>query len=984
MASVRRASTALLAALLAAGCVPDRDNPHDPSLRPTAVLEIANVDEAFCDPLDPGQVVRSPVMSHGRCLVLSAAGSSDPQDDRLTYTFDVFRCESGCSGPECISRTVVSDTAASAIFTSEELVPAYEDELEEMTEPPESIERCARVVVRDGDGHSHASETARLQLTNEPPVAISPGFLQAPAYGAIWTDPPGPLDLWVSGAASFDHDSNADLREYCWTLTGGAELVQQATPDVTAGTACSAATNLVLEVAPGAGVVFLDLEVRDRWGAASAPVPVVVQLAQPPTWAQDLQGIYGIAIDVTRDVFTLSSALSGSPAFRFDDAEPKDSRIYYGVARGAGFHIAGSEIDDDASALSTALAAGEVPRKLVLDTERGVLWTLTVNELTGSLSVSAYDEDTLALHDTWLAPGSSGSGFGQFNTALEADGTLWVVPLFEADAFALRFDDVNGVIAEEPGFQASPGHVYSCVTIRDTDQGQEVWLIEIANFLTDTPIDAPSATILAADGSFLGAGFFVDEDTGAAFGLEFVDEDTAWITFARDDEFLARALSLSFAPDPDSEGDVLLSTRTETPVRLGKEFIVVQATGLYGMMDFSETGLTGVSLDGSATTNEGVDEIMGLQLQPGNLQRNPSLWVTLMPPSGPPALVVRGLGSLRNPFLLRAPRPLAAGPIFADYASGDAWGTGFVPRGLFRMGGNGRISDLIGNLEENGIASPMPFAGQVLSDPASGALWVFETGAEQFLSPRIFRIDPNVPRPDPSTAALAGFSSRLAIPQEQFLPGGGVQALEGSFVGSTLARTAEGHTDCEDRWDGAGEGHCFYLRRIAADGTPVLPPLFVSSSAGPGFAFAPDMPRIARDLTDGGVCVARLASATTPATLVVTRLAADLSPEWTGATFATDAEVVSGAAAYGGRCWVAWTGAAGSFVARVTGPGAGEALLTLATPRAPATSLAAVIGADAVFRVGADGSFETLVPFGPALVPAGATTLPEPVFLAPP
>lgn len=55
------------------------------------------------------------------------------------------------------------------------------------------------------------------------------------------------------------------------------------------------------------------------------------------------------------------------------------------------------------------------------------------------------------------------------------------------------------------------------------------------------------------------------------------------------------------------------------------------------------------------------------------------------------------------------------------------------------------------------------------------------------------------------------------------------------------------------------------------------------------------------------------------------------------------------------------------------------------TDRPDATSLAPVIGADAVYWAGANGTLETLVPVGADLhVLGGTVTLPEPVILTTP
>ena len=200
-------------------------------------------------------------------------------------------------------------------------------------------------------------------------------------------------------------------------------------------------------------------------------MPAVVQLSTVPTWAQDLQGLHGIAIDVTRDVFTLTSALVGGPAFRFDDADPGDSRILFAVQRAASFELVSAEMDGGSPALSSPLPPGDVPRRIVLDRNAGVVWVITLQQATGLLRALAYDEATLGLLDSWDAPSGTGDGFGEFNIALESDGTLWIIPLFEDRAFALH--TAAGAIVDETAgagneIVASPGNIFTSGSVRST------------------------------------------------------------------------------------------------------------------------------------------------------------------------------------------------------------------------------------------------------------------------------------------------------------------------------------------------------------------------------------------------------------------------------------------------------------------------------------------------------------------------------------
>lgn len=190
---------------VACGCeLPERTNPHDDARAPAAVLRIGDATrpDGTCPDLplaeQPLEVLRA---SRGRCVVLDASATTDPQDDEVSFRF--------------------------------RLVSPREEDLVEtgpMVEIPESIRRAPDLAgvelvfeVRASDGHAYSKARATVTLTNSPPSVDVGSPRTLPLGGQPWT--------WATASSDFDvpfralraTDPDGDPVSVCWTLPGEPE-----------------------------------------------------------------------------------------------------------------------------------------------------------------------------------------------------------------------------------------------------------------------------------------------------------------------------------------------------------------------------------------------------------------------------------------------------------------------------------------------------------------------------------------------------------------------------------------------------------------------------------------------------------------------------------------------------------------------------------------------------------------------------------------
>lgn len=193
--------------VITAGCfLPERDNPNDPSRKPVARLVVADqtlADGECPESPAPGNGVIVDAASRGRCLVLDASGSTDPQQsaENLRYEFHVR--DSG------EWRSLGSGTAGVLALSAEErhAFPA-----------PVTLEFRVRVGDRTG-----ADDTAELSfdLQNARPQARLDPVRSLPLGGHPWddgTDPCFTVDFDASGSTDADLGDDAEF-SFAWSVT---------------------------------------------------------------------------------------------------------------------------------------------------------------------------------------------------------------------------------------------------------------------------------------------------------------------------------------------------------------------------------------------------------------------------------------------------------------------------------------------------------------------------------------------------------------------------------------------------------------------------------------------------------------------------------------------------------------------------------------------------------------------------------------------
>lgn len=198
----------LAALLLAAGCLPGRDNPLDPHNVPDVRLHIRDFTEpnstACGDPEAEGwpEVI---AVSRGRCLLVEGADTTDPQGDPLDSLQFTFYVDTG------FGLTRATNTTG-AIFV---LSPALREEL------PFDKEISVIARVRDRD-HAIGRGSATLVLTNLRPVALPAPAIYARVGGYPWQGTS--IDVFFDGSAS-DAGDLEQHAEYCWRFPDASSEV---------------------------------------------------------------------------------------------------------------------------------------------------------------------------------------------------------------------------------------------------------------------------------------------------------------------------------------------------------------------------------------------------------------------------------------------------------------------------------------------------------------------------------------------------------------------------------------------------------------------------------------------------------------------------------------------------------------------------------------------------------------------------------------
>lgn len=861
-------------ALAAAACaLPERDNPSDPAVRPSVVLTVSNgvfrrtsPTEGVCEPADSAV----PVFSRGRCLHLSAAGSSDPRGETLRFAFDA-RYEG--AGDHTFDTPALLTT--SATFAPMALG----------TDGERAVAGPRQVRVRaENESGIRADAVAVVDLFNEAPAAVSPGSSVVPFYGPTW-EPAPTMTVRLTGTGE---DPDLDPLRYCWALR---ESTVGITPsDVT----CSDEPSLVATVETGtAGQAIFDFWVEDG-EHASVEVPAIIRLDELPSWAVTSSRVS--RLDLDRDLFVVDSSLRGIPAV-VPAANPADSRIYYLVGPA---QVASAELDGDAPLGPVEVTPYNEFHRIVVAPDSGVGWMLGWDSSNETFEVAAFDLTTLqAIGDRDLDWTGYDLYYGRSFAHLAPDGTLWTAAA--AGRAIFQIDPGQGLTPTYEHFFGDGFPAIGGLAIRDVGAGDyEVWLSMNTSELSPEPVGAPEIRVIPVIDGVPGQPetacfdsdpleFCATSAPGYASELVFLDERHAWsiMTDVGGDTRFAYF-------EVDATGRRLIE-RSASPGRRAIDAFADPGSG----------ALTAVLADGSAVVRAGLDgqitELLAgddritslLRLEDGRQ------WALLDPDPGTPFeaaspyLLVRGDGGLRAPVLMDAPKPDGSARGAIDYASGDLWTGSSVPRAVVRLGGSGRIVDIFSGIEDVSTAErhALPAPWEVLPDPIDGAVWVL-TGEEAGLV-SVYRAEPSQ-----RVAAFTVSGSRIVDDLSSLRRAVGAAVLPGAGELDLLA--------IEMICEGDGGLYCFDL--------------YTAQSGAGGITFAPDPVRltpggvgmmdvdlagiaaISRDLEDLGLCVAM---ATVDGVSVI-RLGPDRSEEWRELLDPGD-RAVRGLAAAGGDCWIAYS-----------------------------------------------------------------------------
>lgn len=246
--------------LIFLGCIPERDNPADPAIRPAAVLSVVEIprDGVHCPTTAvPATGAAIEVSTRSVCLALDA-GQSDVEG--VTFGFQYLN-----DGTPEVLRAASSDP----VFV---LSTAFVLQLE--VGVPHVFQVSAV------KGRSVTNDEATLFLTNRAPAASISPTRTIPAGGYPWNPQPF-VDLVFSGAGSSDPD--ADPLQYCWTFSPNG--VDPDSPP------CSASAEIVRRVPTAGGRTIASLVVGDG-AATSSPVRTTVDVRQENVWVAPRSG-YG-------------------------------------------------------------------------------------------------------------------------------------------------------------------------------------------------------------------------------------------------------------------------------------------------------------------------------------------------------------------------------------------------------------------------------------------------------------------------------------------------------------------------------------------------------------------------------------------------------------------------------------------------------------------------------------------------------------------
>lgn len=701
------------------GCVPERDNNFDPLHAPKPQLVVADAGAApggECPAVLTSSLQPVGFVSRGKCIVLDARGSTDPDGDSLLYEYRLPPVD-GTSDPVLVVTS--SNTLA--------LAGSYRRQL-----PLGSLIRFG-VGVSDNSGRNFAGRAeATVVLANAAPAAVTDVSRHLPVGGFPWALGT-PFDVAFDASASSDPDG--DPLSYCWTF-----------PD--AGESCSPDPAPRRTVGTSRGVYAASLRVSDNAdvpsddprAAFSRRVFTSVTVTEPVLWATYNR--------VAQEVDTLQ---------RIDTLRPlthpfvaRDAALYPGTPATGGEALvvvadnpvsptlrlvnlaSGLAAADTVTLVNNATAVG-------VDPARNRVWTLSRGGGNSKLaawsitSATTIDPDMSVPVITVSLSQEAGSEFIE----VAENGTVWT------GQDPLSVISVTGTVLATHDF---PGRAIGHGAARPGTE--ELWvLLQPDIFDPAAPTGSALAIFSMTDGVLLEGPLELGNVAVSEFA--WIDRDLAWVS--------RNAAGLSAVDMPllrsGMEIDQATLVRVQDALQMSR-LVVDRATGacwstgdLYGTSQVFHTTL---------------DADFSIHPAPWNGRQKPffvdpdgALWWT---DGGSPATTFFRSSSF-DPSGAIASLDIAAGVGAVDSATGWLWLPIPSSSSLFQVTGDGFIRRVVNTAVIDDVVSSMPRLGRVRVEPGGEALWGIASDVLATTA-TIYRVDL---RSDPPRATAA-FSYSPASP----------------------------------------------------------------------------------------------------------------------------------------------------------------------------------------------------------------------------
>lgn len=400
-----RRLAALLPLCALEACLPSRDNPRDPTVRPTASLRVVDSGSAAsCGSTTGGN--EAALAPRGHCLALDASASSDPRNSTLTYVFALpaagtFLAEAR----EQSAPRLVLDSAYRAALPIGEAI-------------------SFSLTTKNTRGAASITVTKIVVLTNTAPVAVAPPHRVLPANGFPWA-PSSTYDLSFDGSASVDPDG--DSLSWCWSFDGAAEE-------------CHPEATITRTISSSRGRVAARLRVRDNDAAEgdprtrfSPPVFTDVIVGDSPLWfapndrrASRLDGTLPLK---TADALPAAASFLAAPISRVALAWQDPAN---------GFAPSLSVLDwPDGRFLPGTVLLDPTFRPLRVETDASRVWIELIDNASAVLHVASFVATSSGtLTSVMPAVDIATDPFSvrePLTAAIDAAGTLWTAP--DADGF---------------------------------------------------------------------------------------------------------------------------------------------------------------------------------------------------------------------------------------------------------------------------------------------------------------------------------------------------------------------------------------------------------------------------------------------------------------------------------------------------------------------------------------------------------------------